>query len=291
MISFLPWKTIPETDFTKEVKFIFGNPPAEQELENWASYPEDLEIRLDLKYNGNLEKAWSCFYGNENCGIVLAWTADKKFSGCSPVYKYAFEEEKTISCKIPKGWSLTDLNVQCIIITEISEDNSEWMRPPGSIISTIGVVDKVKLGSGSLFPVQEREGEGKTLIKWDFSSLDDLEFNLSENVTIYVDRNHPMHPAKMNCIEADSYLMLLILQAFARKAFTPGIFETIIHYKENGIKWEKDSLGAAFNFILKEISTKIEYKLNDDMKEVYLDSPERIDTAIDNIFSEHLINL
>jgi hypothetical protein len=289
MKTFFAWKTIEHSLFEKEIFYLYGSPVAAGEFSSWNSMHEALELRVTITPRATMPDIMDYIQPGEQTGIILRWAGDNKFSGCSPVVPFDFPSPSTIQCNIPKGSCAIHFHAECnlIVYSAPGEDPRVRERPPGSVIAVIPILENVRIGKGSVFPLWEFDGDGRNLIQWDFSSNEDLENSLMSALTVIVDRTHSLINKAEYTINKP-FVNLMIIQQFARKAFNPGIFEQLIVKQRNNEPWAPDSLGSSFNAILKKICTVLNIETFQTLKDIYSESPEKIDQCVDTIFSHAL---
>jgi len=289
MRTFFAWKTIEHSFFEIEIFYLYGSPITAGEFHSWNSMHEALEIRVTITPQTTMPEMKDYIQPGEQTGIILRWTGDNKFSGCSTVVLFDFPNPSTIQCNIPRGSCSTHLSAECNLIVRSApgEGLSMLVRPPGSIIAIIPILENVRIGRGSVFPLWEYDGDGSHLIQWDFSSNEDLETSLMSALTVTVDRTHPLIN-KAEYVINKAFVNLMIIQQFTRKAFNPGIFEQLIGKQKNDEIWTPDSLGASFNAILNRVCAYLNIESFQTLKDMYSEYPERIDQYIDTIYSPAL---
>lgn len=286
MKTFFAWKTIEESFFEKEISYSYGSPVTAGDLALWNSTYEALEVRVTIRPQATMPDIRNYIHPDEQAELILRWTGDNKFSGCGKSVPFDFPNPSTTQCNIPRGSCSTHLSLECDLIVRpasgVSPDT--WARPPGSIIGTIPIVENIPIGKGNVFPLWEYDGDGKHLIKWDFSSDEDLETSLMSALMVIVDRAHPLIN-KAEYATNKPFVNLMIIQQFARKAFSPGIFEQLVGKQETNEAWMPDSLGASFDTLLKKMCTVLNVRSFQGLKAIYSEYPEKIDCSIDTIFS------
>lgn len=289
MNAFFVWKTIDDSFFEKEIVYIYGSPLTAGEFSSWNSMHENLQIRATITPRPTMPDIAGYIQPGERVGMLIRWMGDNKFSGCSTITASDFPNPSVIQCNIPKGFCATHLFAECNLIVQstLGENPGMRIRPVGSIIATIPVLENIRIGKGSVFPLWEYDGDGSHLIRWDFSSNEDLETSLQSALAVIVDRSHPfINRAEYNINKP--FVNLMIIQEFARKAFSPWIFEQLIGKQENNETWTPDSVGASFDTILKKVCTCFNTTSFQALKDIYSARPEKIDQCIDTIFSPAL---
>lgn len=280
------WKTIKADCFTREVLFTYGNTTSES-LDDWNSIHEDLLISITIIPFNQTAEIESCFFPGETYGMVFSWKGDNRFSGGTPFLDYRPESALQFTYVIPKGSCGSNIEAECnLVIREAAAgENGDWYRPPGSIIGTIPIIEKIKIDKGAWFPVEEFEGDGSVLLRWEFVNMDNLDLSVSSCFLVLVDKKHPMAPLLGSGPEGQSLLTLMIVQGVSKKALTEEVFDQLKQKQETGDPWIAGSAGACFDFILKRLLSGSGYASFYALKHTFQDAPERIDEIVDKVFS------
>ncbi len=289
MKTFFAWNTIDGSHFDKEILYMFGSPVEARDFESWNSINEDLEIQVTITPRPTMPGLADYILPGEQAGVLLRWTGDNKFSGCSTIISYDPSVPSVVRCTIEKGYSATHISVECNLIIQSPAGNApaEWPRPPGSILAVIPVLENKRIGSGSIFPMWEFNGDGKNLIQWEFASNEDLEMPVISAVTVLIDKTHPLI-SKTEYEINKPLVNLIIIQEFVRKAFNPGIFDQLLQKHQHNDPWPADCIGASFDALLKKIAAFLHVDSYQTLKDIYAERPERIDQAVDTLFSPTL---
>ena len=285
------WKTINGDCFTKEVLFTYGDSTSNN-LDNWNSTYEDLLISITINPCTEITDKDPYFLPEETFAMVFSWRGDSRFSGSSPFLNYEFEAPLQLTHMIPKGTCGSRLEAECcLVIKDAAEvEGGGWHRPPGSIIGVIPIIEKITIDKGAWFPIEEVEGNGATLLNWEFVNMDNLDLSVSSCFLVLVDKKHPVAALLSSSPEGQSLLTLLIVQGCARKALTDDIYELLQTKQDAGESWISGSAGACFDFVLKKLLSTAGFSSYDALRSTFLESPERIDEIVDHAFSAGFIS-
>jgi hypothetical protein len=285
------WKVIESRYFSRDVFFSYGNSIDTQDLSDWDSVHEDLDIKVNLSAEKTTPRLDGYLYNGENAAIVLKWVCDEKFTGTSREQEIDLTRPMILSCRISKGWFFSTLKIDCLLVAIHSKalSHREWIRPPGSIISQIPIIERLSIGSGNWFPIEEFDGNGNTLIKWDFITTNDIDLSISSCFSVLIDKTHPFYRTNSDVKTVNPLINLLIIQSFARKLFNSEIFDQLLEREKNDERCQPGSLGAALQFISDRLCSHMGLTSIKKLKEVYDDLPEKFEEIIDIVFSKALI--
>jgi hypothetical protein len=284
------WKTLRDDCFKKQVQFTYGNATTDN-LDGWNSTHEDLLIDITIYPCDKVSDKESYFLPEETFAMVFSWRGDSRFSGSSPFLEYQFQVPLHITHIIPKGTCGSRLEAECcLVIKDPAMLHGDWHRPPGSIIGVIPIIEKITIDKGAWFPIEEYEGNGGTLLHWEFINMDNLELSVSSCFLVLVDTKHPMAAILGSTPEGQSLLTLLIVQACARKVLTDEVYEQLKIKHEAEEVWISGSAGACFDFIMKKMLSTAGFNSFDALKSAFLEAPERIDEIVDHAFSAGFIS-
>lgn len=284
------WKTIKADCFKREVLFTYAEKTSEN-LDDWNSVHEDLLINITIHPCDPAPIEEDYFFLGETYAMIFSWKGDSRFSGSTSFLDYRFDTPWQITYLIPKGTCGSKLQAECfLVIKDAAEtEGGEWYRPPGSIIGVIPIIEKITIDKGEWFPVEEFEGNGNTLLHWEFVNMENLDLSVSSCFLILVDKKHPTATLLGSGPEGQALLSLMVVQGIVRKALTDEVYEQLKLKQETGEDWMTGSAGACFDFVLKKMISVTSLTSFDALRTVYLDSPERIDEVVDQVFSAGFI--
>jgi hypothetical protein len=285
------WKTVKADCFTKEIQFSYGNKTSDS-LDDWNSAHEDLLINVTINTNEEIAEKETYFFPGETHAMIFSWRADNRFSGSTAFFDYDFEIPFQITYIIPKGTCGSRLEAECnLVVREAAfNEGGDWLRPPGSIIGVIPIIEKIVIDKGAWFPVEEFEGDGSALLNWEFVNMDNLALSVSSCFLVLIDKKHPLVALLDSQPEGQSLLSLLIIQAFARKALTDEVYDQLKELQEKGESWMAGSAGACFDFVLSRILSMSGLPSFDVLRSLFLENPEKIDAIVDKAFTTGLIS-
>lgn len=285
------WKTIESGCFEIKASFQYGDTISENDISSFNSIHEDLSVIVTITPKKTIPALSTILKEQEKAGMVIRWIGDNKFSGCSNVQGLDFIRPVNLTCTIPKGYCSSSLMIECnVIVTDPTEiKKGEWYRPPGSIIASIPVLEKVILGKGNLFPILEYEGDGRNLIRWEFSSNEDLTLTPASSLMVLIDRKHSLIAATPENKERDALIMLMIIQGIVKKALSGSVYEQLAEKEVLKEKWELHSLGSSLSMILSKLCSQLNVNSFKALKEIYTKRPEVIDECVDKTFSNVLV--
>jgi hypothetical protein len=189
-------------------------------------------------------------------------------------------------CEIPAGNCIHDFIAECFLVAnpEDTMNYNSWQRPPGSIIASKNIFSS-ELAQGGFFPIKVIDGDGKHLIYMDFFNTHDLNVSAKNAFIVYIDSKHPFAAGYNEKPQVRSLILIMVIQSFAKKLFNQDIYTVITEYGEDKNSWSAGSLGGSFNWLKEILMDKLGTSTPETLRDLYNETPERIDRVICEIFT------
>jgi hypothetical protein len=287
MNKIFAWKTISEDKISAESKYSFGNIEFSDNFSEWTSKHFDLNIFVDARlHEVNIADYIS---EDEFLSWIIIWRGDNKITGSSKRVALELSSIQKIKCTIPAGSSISEIEIDLLLVVNKIDYGTSHERPDGSIICQKNIYNKNSLSEGSFFPVKEFFGDGKKLFYFSFNNTLDLKVSVSYSVIVNVDRNHQFLKNLDTNIEARNLLFLMIIQSYFQKALSYEVFN-LIEFDKEFMNIDR-SLGKSFMGILNSVKNQLKLKTIHDLRDRFYNKPDEVTSALFDIYSNSLKNI
>jgi hypothetical protein len=298
MKGILPWETLPNSYFVDKITWEFtclnkstDNP--EKLAEFWLPDQHDLHIRTIINLGSCDERLQRVLSSAINPKWILSWhSAGTNLCGSSELASH-HPEYVDIVCTIPMGNCLKNLTVEpaAIRTNSVPDKDGLFSPPPGAVLTQIQPLT-ITFGEAPVFPLYEKYGDGRHLIKWRIpvNFVEYLREDMSRLISVEVDLNHELLKTHAGEIEIagqqkKALLYQTVISDYLRIICSDDDVINVIYETS----FPPGTAGFSINWLLVELSNRCNFSEVRDLCLFFRKNPAELSKTVDQVFSSLLL--